>query len=185
MAYIGNMTASHIAPGGGVVTFEPQRTFNWILLLSGAGLFSGGDAIDLLRLSVVNVQLPRISTQVLTLRYMNENVKASGSAIVDANSITVRDFVDKNTFAMLNRWMEEVHNPVTGNIGYAANYKKQGSLLLVGPDGEREREIILKGIWPNALQAAELSYESEGTVNIQMSLQVDKYDFTPLMGVNT
>lgn len=184
MAIIGNMTAGHIAPGGGIVTFEPQRTFNWILLLSGVGSFSGGEAVDLLRLSVLSVQLPRISTNVLVMRYMNENVKVSGSAVVDANSITVRDFVDKNTFALLNRWMEEVHDPITGNIGYAANYKKQGSLLLVGPDGEREREIKLLGVWPNSLSASELSHESEGDVKVQMSLQVDKYDFSPLMEVN-
>lgn len=176
--------AHHLAPGGGSVTFEPQRAFNWVLVLTGIGAFSGQDDVDLVRLSVESVSFPEFSTAKIPLRYLNEDVKVSGGASVADNNITVRDFVDKNLFRVLNKWMEEVHDPVSGKIGYAANYKKTGSLYLVGPDGEREREVRMKGVWPTSLTASPLSYESvDQVVKIAMTLSVDKYDLSPLMSI--
>jgi len=166
-----NMTAGHLgAPAGG---FEPQRTFNWVLILPGTR------DPELIRLSVESVALPSIGTAQIHLRYMNEDIKVSGGASVDANSITVRDFVDRQTFAVLNAWMNEVHDPATGNIGYASDYKKQGTLQLVDPKGEVKRQIIAKGVWPSKLTASNLDYNNDsGVVKISLQLSVDKYDIT-------
>jgi len=164
-----SMVASHLgSPAGG---FEPQRAFNWVLVLPGT------NDPELIRLSVERVGLPSIGTAVIHMRYMNEDIKVSGGASVDANSITVRDFVDRQTFATLNTWMEEVHNPASGSIGYAANYKKQGTVQLVDPSGEVKRQVIAKGIWPSKLSAVDLDYNADqALVKITMQLQVDKYE---------
>lgn len=167
------MTASHLgSPAGG---FEPQRSYNWVLVLPGTS------DPDLIRLSVERVSLPSIGTAVIHMRYMNEDIKVSGGASVDANSITVRDFVDRQTYATLNAWMEQVHDPATGAIGFASDYKKQGTLQLVDPKGNVMRQIIVKGVWPNKISATDLDYNSDsGLVKINLQLSVDKYDLTGL-----
>lgn len=168
-----NMTAGHLgSPAGG---FEPQRSFNWVLILPGV------KDPELIRLSVERTGLPSIGTAVIHMRYMNEDIKVSGGASVDANSITVRDFVDRQTYATLYAWTAQVHDPQTGQIGYAADYKKQGTLQLVDPKGEVKRQIIVKGVWPSKITATDLDHNSDsGIVKINLQLSVDKYDLTGL-----
>lgn len=164
-----SMVATHLgSPAGG---FEPQRSYNWILILPGL------NDPELIRLSVEKVSLPSIGTAVIHLRYMNEDIKVSGGASVDANAFTVRDFVDRQTYSNLNAWMEEVHDPASGKIGYASTYKKQGTLQLVDPQGEVKRQVIAKGVWPSKISATDLDYTSDnGIVKINMQIQVDKYE---------
>lgn len=162
-----NVSAGHLAPAGG--GFEPQRSFNWTVIIPGI------DDPELIRLSAERVGMPNISTGVMLLRYQNENVKVSGTAVVAANSIVCRDFVDRKTLATLNKWMEQVHDPATGAIGYASEYKKSATLQLIDVHGDVKRQVTAKGCWPSGLQFTELSYESDDIVKITMTLQVDKY----------
>lgn len=160
--------AGHIAPAGG--GFEPQRVFNWTLLIPGL------DDSELIRLSAERVQLPKISTAVMHVRYMNEDVKVSGGASVEANSITCRDWVDRKTLATLNKWMEQVHNPADGKIGYASDYKRQITIQLVDSKGEIKRSVTGKGVWPSSLSFSDLEMGTDqGQVKISMTLQVDRY----------
>lgn len=162
------MSASHLAPAGG--GFEPQRVFNWVLVLPGI------DDPELIRLSVEKVQMPKLSTAVMHLRYMNEDVKVSGGASVDSNNIVCRDFVDRKVLATLNKWVEQVHDPATGNIGYASDYKKQATIQLLDPKGEVQRSVTAKGVWPSSLSFSDLDYNTDnGEVKITLVLQVDKY----------
>ena len=164
-----DMSAGFLAPQGG--GFEPQRVFNWVLVIPGL------EDTDLIRLSVEKVQMPGLSTAVMQMRYMNENVKVSGGASVGANSVTCRDFIDRPTFKVLNTWMEQVHDPKTGNIGYASDYKKQGTIQLVDTKGNVIKTVIAKGMWPSNMSFSELNYETDsGQIKITLTLQVDKYE---------
>ena len=166
MAY--DMTAGHLAPAGG--GYEPQRVFNWVLVLTGVS------DPELIRLSIEKVQMPRLSTAVMHLRYMNEDVKVSGGASVDSNTIVCRDFVDRQTLAVLNAWMEQVHDPLTGKIGYASEYKKQGTIMLLDPHGEALRQVTAQGVWPSSISFSDLDYNVDtGEVKVTLTLQVDKY----------
>ena len=89
-------------------------------------ILPGVDDPELIRLSVEKVQLPRLSTAVMHLRYMNEDVKVSGGASVDSNSIVCRDFVDRQTLKVLNKWMEQVHDPATGKKYYYGEATAKG-----------------------------------------------------------
>jgi hypothetical protein len=163
-----NMTAGHLAPAGG--GFEPQRVFNWVLVLPGV------KDPELIRLACEKVQLPRLSTAVMMLRYMNENVKVSGGASVDSNTITVRDFVDRQVLATLNDWMEQVHDPISGDIGYASDYKLQGTIQLLDPKGNVMRQATALGMWPSSMSCSDLDYNADtGEVKVTLVLQVDKW----------
>jgi len=165
-----NVGAGHIAPAGG--GFEPQRVFNWVLLIPGL------DDTELIRLSAERVQLPKLSTAVQHIRYMNEDVKVSGGASVEANSITCRDFVDRKVLATLEKWLKQVHDSDTGKIGYASSYKRNITIQLIDSMGEVKRSVTGKGVWPSSMSFSDLDYNTDtGQVKINLTLQVDRYTF--------
>lgn len=181
-----NMSARHLAPQGG--GFEPQRAFNWVLTLSALDSIPNApaNAVDMIRLAVEKVQFPRFGTQVITMRYLNENRKVAGGAIVQGNQIVVRDFVDQQVFNALNAWMEAVHSVGTGGIGYASSYKRTGSLQLLDTLGNTRGSIKCIGAWPSEFSADQLDYETDsGVVKVNLTLQVDKYNMGDIQALNS
>lgn len=178
MGEVYNTTAAHLAPSTG--GFEPQRSFNWLLALTVPGTVVGGrEQLDL-TLSVKSVDFPRYGTSVITMRWMNENRKVSGAAQVQPITVTIRDFVDINTYGLVNSWMNKVHSSVNGSIGFASRYKAEGYLTLLTPEGEDRgtgEGIKCTGVWPSDFSATRLDYDSDtGLVEIALTLQVDKVD---------
>jgi hypothetical protein len=166
-----SMSSGHLAPSSG--GFEPQRAFNWTLILPGVS------DPELVRLAVEKIQMPRVSNSVIRLRYMNTDRKVAGGASVDANAITVRDFVDKPVLKVLSDWRKQVHDMGASEIiGYASDYKKNATVQLVDPKGEVKRSYTLMGVWPSQLSFTDLDYNSDSSeVKISMTLQVDTYKF--------
>ena len=164
------MSAGHLAPSSG--GFEPQRAFNWTLILPGVS------DPELVRLAVEKIQMPRVSNSVIRLRFQNQDRKVAGGASVDANAITVRDFVDKPVLKVLSDWRKQVNDMQAGIIGYASDYKKNATVQLVDPKGEVKRSFTLEGVWPSQLSFTDLDYNSDSSeVKISMTLQVDVYKF--------
>lgn len=186
MATTIDMSARHLAPQGG--GYEPQRAFNWVLILSALDTIPNAPAnsVDMVRLSVEKVQFPSFGTQVIQIRYMNENRKVAGGALVQGNQIVVRDFVDQQVFNALNAWMLAVHNVSTGAIGYASEYKRTASLQLTDPQGNIRGSIKCIGTWPSNFSAEQLDYESDSSlIKVNLTLQVDLYDMGDIKALNS
>lgn len=163
------VSAKHIlsADGG----FEVQRAFNWALILPGLGIGS-----EVIRLSVESVRGFNTSNAVIDVRYQNESRKAAGGVSVGTNAISIRDYVDQDVLGILYSWRKLVHNPETGIIGYASDYKRQAVLQLLDSKGEVKRSLVLMGCWPSDLTTQDLSYNSTTQQwHISMTLQVDTY----------
>ena len=166
-----NVSASHLAPAGASTRFEPSRVYNYSLVIPGLG-----DGTELIRLSVESVSGFNTNNAVIDMRYQNESRKVAGSAHVGNISIVVRDFVDVRTGAILAEWRKQVHDPETGEIGFANEYKRNASLIMNDPKGGDVRQILLKGIWPSSFNTPEFTYNSTtGTVKISMNIIVDMY----------
>lgn len=166
-----NVSAGHLAPAGATTRFEPSRVYNYSLIIPGLG-----DGTELIRLSVESVSGFSTSNAVIDMRYQNESRKVAGGAIVGGISLVVRDFVDIPTGRILRDWRKQVHDPETGAIGFANEYKRNASLIMNDPKGGDVRQILLKGVWPSDLRMPNFTYTSQSeTVKIQMSLQVDMY----------
>jgi hypothetical protein len=166
-----NTSAAHLAPAGASMRFEPSRVYNYSLIIPGLG-----DGTELIRLSVESVSGFNTNNEVINMRYQNESRKVAGGANVGNVSLTVRDFVDIPTGRILRDWRSQVHNPETGEIGYAFEYKRNASLIMNDPKGNDVRQILLKGVWPTSFNTPDFTYTSTtGTVKITMSLSVDMY----------
>lgn len=168
------MHANHLGGGGAGAGFEPQRVNNGELIITGLdGLGGGRD--DVLRLSVASFPLPKVATGVLEVGYLNERRKFAGNTMYDDLSVVFKDHVDRDTAAILWKWRQIVHDPVTGKTGLAANYKKLAYIRLYAPNGTRERSYRLEGVWVSQMDPGEIDYLGEDTVNIQCTLTIDKF----------
>lgn len=163
------MTSAHIAPQGG--GFEPQRTNNFEIQLYGV------PGQDLIVLSTASFAQAASKNQAITLGYLNDNTKVAGAASHDDASLTVRDFVDAQTYASLMAWRKLVYDPDNGNIGFASSYKKQGHVILLAPDGSVERKFKLVGVWPTEVKGGQLQMSEGGGGGVHMvtvNLSIDK-----------
>ncbi len=168
------MDASHIAVAEG--GFEPQRRNNWLLEIP-----LGAQDQDLVRLSLARFPFPREHSAVTIVDYLNEQRKVAGKSTYDTFPLVTRDYVDQGTYLALFAWRREVYNPESGKIGLAANYKKNGTLILFGPDGSnpRNRKWMFHGLWPSDVEGSELDMSSGEQVEVTVTLQVDFIDTVP------
>ena len=161
------LAATHLASAGG--GYEPQRKYNWFLYLNGV---PGAEQI---RLSIQKAFLPEEANDLITLAFGNEKVYVAGQTTYSEGSLVVHDMVDKNIYGLLRDWRKQVYDPVTGNIGFAAAYKKTARILLVAPDTTSERQFQLTGVWPQKISPGDLTYnEGTGIVEIGMTIRFDK-----------
>jgi len=151
---------------------EPQRTNNALLFIDG--LPGGLGADKQLTLSLVSFPIPKFTVAPIEVPFLNEKRKFAGNPVYDDLSVVYKDWVDKDTHKILNAWRYLVHNPETGQTGRARDYKKSGHVSLYSPDGEIERQYALIGVWPSAMDPGEIDMGGEDTVNITMTLTIDK-----------
>jgi hypothetical protein len=162
------VNANHIAAKGG--TFEPQRTNNFLVEIAGLE----GDDQNYLVLSTQAITLPNETSELIEVRYMNEVRKVAGQTTHEDISWTIRDWVDVAARDALMRWRRQVANPETGGVGLASTYKKEGSVVFVGPDGVTERVMALQGVWPQSIAPGSFDHESSDKVIIEVTLAIDK-----------
>jgi hypothetical protein len=160
------MSAAHLAPQGG--GFEPQRSNNFEIQLYGV------PGQDLLVLSTSAFTPSTGKNNPIDLGYLNEKIKVAGQGTWDDAQLTVRDFVDQQTYASLMAWRKMVQDPATGFIGFASTYKKQGDVILLAPDGSVERKFKLVGVWPIDVKGASLSMDTAAAYTVTVTLSVDK-----------
>lgn len=151
--------------------YEVQRT-NWFYVSIELGI-DGFDSNDI-TLAVESVSLPAISNDPIELAYGNSKVKVAGQATFDDISLTVKDFIEADIEMALMKWRKQVYDPETDKMGWASQYKKDGTITQYGPDGSCLRKWKLQGIWPTTLDLGEMNYDGGDKKTITMTLSVDK-----------
>jgi hypothetical protein len=174
---------SLVAEAGG---FEPQRASQFAILIPQVD-DSGGTLV----LSLADANIPEVAITTGSIKYFNETMKYAGSVTPFADqTIHFNDYIDRATLTILSQWMAQVINFQTGAIGWASDYKKTGSILLLPPSIENasapgavmstpygDRVWNLTGIFPKKLKHAEtLSMSDDGAkpVMIELLLSVDR-----------
>jgi hypothetical protein len=164
--------------------YEPQRKSNY------AAVFMGVGSTDSLVLSLKSTNVPSIQIAQGGIKYFNETMRYAGSVTpFEDQTIAFIDYIDRSVFQDLCTWMKQVWNPATGGIGWAADYKKSGSIYLLPPSTENaaapgavqsvdynQRTWQLFGCWPKSLKHDELDMSDDGTspVLITMMISIDR-----------
>jgi hypothetical protein len=179
MANISKFAGSALAHQGG--GFQPQRKDNFAVLITGI------QNVDVITLAVSAFTIPELSIQQGKVKHFNETTFYAGSrAPTVSGSMTVIDYIDKDLLLILAKWKSQVYNPKTGAIGWAANYKKRGEVILLPPgtnanspgevNATGKRKWILDGVFPLGLKYDELSMDDDGTTpaKIVLTLSIDR-----------
>lgn len=166
--------ANHIgAVGGG---FELQRPNNGLLYIVNLD----GNSNNLITLSLASFPLPKETSNIIEVPFLNEKRKFAGMVTYDDLTVIFNDYVDQQTARLLYQWRYLVKDPVSGKIGNKAAYAKAGRMVKYGPDGQSDREYELQGIWPSALDGGEIDFANDGDgLKINMTLSIDKAIYIP------
>lgn len=160
------VSADHIAAQGGA--FEPQRKNNFTLILE-----MGGD-IELIQRSLDSFPIPKEANEEIAVNFGNEVRKVAGRSTFENLSLVLKDFVDQEVVEQMIAWRRLVYEPSTGKIGLARDYKKQGEVIMFGPDGERQRTWKLYGVWPSKLDPGGGDMNANENNKITCTLTIDK-----------
>lgn len=165
--------ANHIgATGGG---FELQRANNALMRIVGLD----GDENNLFQLSLASFPVPKESNGIIEVNYLNEKRKFAGMVTYDDLTVVFNDYVGEDVAGLLTRWRYLVKNPITGKIGFKADYAKEGRVTLYGPDGSADREYELQGVWPSGFDGGEIDFATEDGIKINLTLTIDKVIYAP------
>ncbi len=150
--------------------YEPQRKSNFAAVIYGVG------DTDTLVLSLASCNVPEITIVEGRIKYFNETMKFAGSiAPFPDGSMVFNDFIDRSTLQTLANWMKQVANFSTGGIGWARDYKKKGSIILLPPSMPgggvgavtsspyRNRVWDMHGVWIKTLKYDDLSHDDDGS----------------------
>lgn len=159
-------SSNHLAAAAG--EFEPQRQSNWILTIENI------EGSELVTLALEAHQAPSLSVGDGQVNFLNERRFIAGRFMPDTTPLVVKDMADIDVANVLYKWWTSVHNPVTGKIGLARNYKKRAALTLFAPEGSFGRVWVYDGIFPIAANFGNLSMSSEDVVMVELTLRYDR-----------
>jgi hypothetical protein len=180
---------------------EPKRANRWVLKFEtipyptaagnvvGSQLSNGAsDAAESLAIDLVSASRPTLNVNQAEIARLNEKWKFAQNPTWEPITVTFYDFDSGQGSAtqIMWRWMQTIYDVLNGTMGYAAVYKVDASLILLGPGqtstgGTKESstfiEIIeawdLFGCFPNNMSTGELSYESTDALRVTVELVYD------------
>ncbi len=184
---------------------EPKRANRWVLKFetipypAAAGPVVGGqlsngatDSAESLAIDLLSASRPTLNVNQSEISRMNEKWHFAQNPTWEPISVAFYDFDAGQGSAsqIMWRWMQSIYDVLNGTMGYAAVYKVDASLILLGPgqtstgatkEASTNIEIIeawdLFGCFPNNMSTGDLSYES--TDALQVSTEI-VYDYANL-----
>jgi hypothetical protein len=128
---------------------------------------------DSLTLLVKSFPLPKETTDVNTIDHFNQQIKLAGKTTFDGGELVIHDALSKDVELMFRKWRKLVFDAKQGKVGYAADYKIDGTVNEYSPNGETVRSWKLIGCWPKDVNYGELDYESGSYKDVTATIVYD------------
>lgn len=117
---------------------------------------------------------PQVSFGDIVIDHMNVKRKLKGKAEWADISMTLYDPIVPSGAQAVIEWIRLSHESVTGRDGYADFYKKDVTIDVLGPVGDKVEQWVLKGAFISSANFGTLDWATDGIVNIEVTL---KYDY--------
>ena len=143
--------------------FEPKQANRFILYMDGmpSYMIKGVSAITL-------------NQGIVTLNHMNVERKVKGKSTWQDVTMTLFDPVTPSGAQAVMEWVRLHHESVTGRDGYSDFYKKQLTVNVLGPVGDKVSEWILKGAFVKEATFGDYNWDTENEAKqIEVTLGVD------------
>jgi len=143
--------------------FEPKQANRFILYMDGIPSFiiKGVSAISLTQGEVV-------------LNHINIQRKVKGKTVWNDITMTLFDPITPSGAQAVMEWVRLHHESVTGRDGYSDFYKKQLTVNVLGPVGDKVSEWVLKGAFVKEATFGDYNWDTENEAKqIEVTLGVD------------
>lgn len=143
-------------------SFEPKMANRFILHVDGMPSYV-----------VKGVTRPTISQEPKVLNHINTQRFVKGRSVWGPISLTLFDPIVPSAAQSVMEWIRLHHESVTGRDGYADFYKKDLTVHVLGPVGDKVEEWILKGCMISEANFGEMNYDTDEVLNFTMTIQPD------------
>ena len=142
--------------------FEPKQQNRFVLYVDGfpAYLIKAMGAIQ-------------VSQNPITLNHINIQRYIKGKTTWGTIQMTLYDAITPSGAQSIMEWVRLHHESVTGRDGYSDFYKKDLTVNILGPVGDVVSEWIIKGALITDASFGDYNYDSDGAVEITMTVQPD------------
>ena len=142
--------------------FEPKMANRFILYADGLPAYV-----------VKGVARPSLTQDAKVLNHINVQRYVKGRTVWGAINMTLFDPIVPSSAQSVMEWVRLHHESVTGRDGYADFYKKDLTINVLGPVGDKVEEWILKGCMITQANFGELSFDSDDPTQVQVTVQPD------------
>jgi hypothetical protein len=143
--------------------FEPKTQHRFIMYVDGIPAFT-----------IRKTDRPKVSSERKTLDHINLQRYYKGKTIWQPITMELYDPVVPSAAQSVMEWLRLSHESVTGRDGYIDFYKKDITLNLVGPVGDKVEEWTLKGAFPTDLDFQAVDWSNTGDpLGITVTLSYD------------
>ena len=142
--------------------FEPKMANRFILYADGLPSYV-----------VKGVSRPTITQEAKQLNHINVQRFVKGRSTWGAISMTLFDPIVPSSAQSVMEWVRLHHESVTGRDGYADFYKKDLTINVLGPVGDKVEEWILKGCLVTEANFGDLAFDTDDPTEVTMTVQPD------------
>jgi hypothetical protein len=149
---------------------DPERRWLFRLEFTLSGLEIG----DILSFNAQSVTLPSITFDPIIIPHMNQDVKVAGRPTLGEMTVVFLTAYNLDTINILERWHRLIYRPSVEEMGFAAEYKADGQLLILKPDLSEFKTYTFKGAWPLTIGDKEYDWSASENVTRTVTFAVDK-----------
>ena len=142
--------------------FEPKMANRFILYADGLPSYV-----------VKGVARPTISQEAKQLNHINVQRFVKGRSTWGSIAMTLFDPIVPSAAQSVMEWVRLHHESVTGRDGYADFYKKDLTINVLGPVGDKVEEWILKGCMVTEANFGDLAFDTDDPTEVTVTVQPD------------
>ena len=142
--------------------FEPKMANRFILYADGLPSYV-----------VKGVTRPTMTQDAKQLNHINVQRFVKGRSVWGSISMTLFDPIVPSSAQSVMEWVRLHHESVTGRDGYADFYKKDLTINVLGPVGDKVEEWILKGCMVTEANFGDLAFDTDDPTEVTVTVQPD------------
>ena len=143
--------------------FEPKQANRFILYMDGIPSFM-----------IKGMSAVTLAQGVVTLNHINVERKVKGKSAWQNMTMTLFDPITPSGAQAVMEWVRLHHESVTGRDGYADFYKKDVTINVLGPVGDKVEEWTGKGAMITAADFGAIDWTQTAAANeITVTIQCD------------
>ena len=143
--------------------FEPKVQNRFLMLIEGIPAYI-----------IKKVSRPEIRQDAVKVPHINTVRFVKGVSVWQEMTLQLYDPIVPSGAQAVIEWIRLHHESVTGRDGYAEFYKKDLTLQVLGPVGDKVEEWIIKGAQITSATFGDLEWkETTDNVTIELTIQPD------------